>query len=487
LSAVASETDPAGLKTTSDSKTDAPDQDASDQDAAVLALVVAGQLLFSAVPLLNTSASDGSSDLNSAAIEAAGGPMQDNLMTGSPGTGVPGSVMGSADFARLSGSLSEPGTAPSGFLGTEQQSDLQTGDSSVVAPVSLSGNQHESAVTATKQGVDAAESASLSASLPETLTASLPSDEAHQSQSADPVATGTAIADPVAGPATDLQTSPSPESHRITDKSQNESGSLVVSGLAPELSSRQTTASSGQKFERRSVVEAAAQGTPPAAATADVASMVPDMSFGFLDSGESGSQAMPRERAGDSVPSEQRNEAQMSGNGTPGGGGEASLTALTAGGMGLSHSSGAGAGPSHVSLFSSHTVDHLAATVTDQSQTMMDGETRTVQMRVEPPELGEMLITIHRNSAGQLDVSISASQPDTQFLLQQHTPEIVQALGDQGVNVSQFDLSQGQAGSHDSGSQQQQAELNQLKAELRNGTARPSEPVQGSGTVSFRA
>jgi|GEM_PF-4579931 len=212
------------------------------------------------------------------------------------------------------------------------------------------------------------------------------------------------------------------------------------------------------------------------------------MSFGLGENGAPALRTIPHDFSGDSASRDQPHDSSTTSDSTSGIAWDASLTALANGGADVSNAGAAGAAPSPGTLFSSHTVDHLASVVTDQFQTVAEGETRTVHMRVEPPELGEMLITLHRNSSGQLDVSISASQPDTQMLLQQHSPEIVQALGDQGVNVSQFDLSQGQAGSHDSGSQQQQAELNQLKAELRNGTtARTPDPVRDSGTVSFRA
>lgn len=72
--------------------------------------------------------------------------------------------------------------------------------------------------------------------------------------------------------------------------------------------------------------------------------------------------------------------------------------------------------------------------------------TQRFQMRLDPPELGELTISIHRSSAGDISVHVAAASTETHALLERHAGDIAQSLNDQGLSLSSFDLSQRQQG-----------------------------------------
>ncbi|WP_437206695.1 flagellar hook-length control protein FliK [Planctomicrobium sp. SH664] len=70
------------------------------------------------------------------------------------------------------------------------------------------------------------------------------------------------------------------------------------------------------------------------------------------------------------------------------------------------------------------TVQHAAADFRPGS--------RDITLRLDPPELGEVTVELHRPLHGDLIVRISAIRPETQLLLDRHQSEIAQALAGQG-------------------------------------------------------
>jgi hypothetical protein len=137
-----------------------------------------------------------------------------------------------------------------------------------------------------------------------------------------------------------------------------------------------------------------------------------------------------------------------------------------------------------------HALDQVVSQTLQEASLQSDPGSRSVQLRLDPPELGKMVIEIHRSSDGDLSVHLSSSSGETHALLEQHADDIVQALGDQGVSLSNFDLSHQQHGA----SEQAQSFFDRDDAGYRPGesapeaaagdhSARPSLP----GEINFRA
>lgn len=87
------------------------------------------------------------------------------------------------------------------------------------------------------------------------------------------------------------------------------------------------------------------------------------------------------------------------------------------------------------------TVDQIVTHTLAESRLVEHGGSQRFQIRLDPPDLGGLTIEIHRHSTGQVSVSMTTASPETHSLLEKKTHEIAQALQDQGLPLSQFDLS----------------------------------------------
>lgn len=139
------------------------------------------------------------------------------------------------------------------------------------------------------------------------------------------------------------------------------------------------------------------------------------------------------------------------------------------------------------------TIDQIVANSMKESHLVEHEGSQRFHMRLDPPELGRLTVEIHRNSAGHVSLHLTAASAETHVLLERHTTEITQALQDQGLSLSQFDLSHQQQG-HSSGQTrhyQEQLEYSRLTREAREqfpfqSPELPASPA-GSDRFSFRA
>lgn len=81
-----------------------------------------------------------------------------------------------------------------------------------------------------------------------------------------------------------------------------------------------------------------------------------------------------------------------------------------------------------------------------------ENSTDRYEFRLDPPDLGEVVVEFQRTAQGEVSVRVSAAHPATQALLEQHAGRIENSLQDQGLDLSRFDF--GSQSSADGRSQQ---------------------------------
>ncbi|WP_437187428.1 flagellar hook-length control protein FliK [Planctomicrobium sp. SH668] len=133
--------------------------------------------------------------------------------------------------------------------------------------------------------------------------------------------------------------------------------------------------------------------------------------------------------------------------------------------------------------------EEMAKTSQVESRFVVEGDSQRLQIRIDPPELGELGFEVRPNAAGGLDFQITAAESTTLDLLRQHRDELVQALNDGGT------LSQ-----HKNESHQQRAALlyeellgeievtrlgNEARRQLESDRRQPADGQIGNG-LSFR-
>jgi len=74
------------------------------------------------------------------------------------------------------------------------------------------------------------------------------------------------------------------------------------------------------------------------------------------------------------------------------------------------------------------------------------GGTSEMRVLLDPPELGQMDMTMIMDKAGVLQLSITAERPELALMLNKHMPELRQALAAQGLEIGSADVS-----AHDDG------------------------------------
>ncbi|WP_437191310.1 flagellar hook-length control protein FliK [Planctomicrobium sp. SH527] len=114
------------------------------------------------------------------------------------------------------------------------------------------------------------------------------------------------------------------------------------------------------------------------------------------------------------------------------------------------------------------------------------------QMRLDPEELGGMVIEIHRNEKGELQIQVSADSPETRAMVENQTKQISSSLQNQGVALTEFNVLQhGTESFGDSQHQQRhRAEVDENGHETTGQTAAKaasSVTESPSGEISFRA
>jgi len=115
------------------------------------------------------------------------------------------------------------------------------------------------------------------------------------------------------------------------------------------------------------------------------------------------------------------------------------------------------------------TIDQIVSSTMIESSLVEREGSQQFQIRLDPPELGGLSMEIHRASDGRVSVHVSAVSAETHALLERHSREISQALHDQGLPVSQFDLSHQQqhGSSKETLHYQEQFEQSRLMKEAR--------------------
>jgi hypothetical protein len=137
-----------------------------------------------------------------------------------------------------------------------------------------------------------------------------------------------------------------------------------------------------------------------------------------------------------------------------------------------------------------HSLDQLVSTAVVRADLVAEGTSQRFTMRLDPPSLGEMVIQIHRDSSGAVAVHVSAASPQTHALLEQHGQEISRSLNEQGLSLSNLDLSQqqqqGHSQNHAAASEFQEAA--RLRSSLMSSSAPAARPVtQTESAINFRA
>jgi flagellar hook-length control protein FliK len=140
-----------------------------------------------------------------------------------------------------------------------------------------------------------------------------------------------------------------------------------------------------------------------------------------------------------------------------------------------------------------HSLDQLVNTTVMQADLIANGTSQRFSMRLDPPSLGKMVIEIHRDKGGAVAVHVSAASPHTHALLEQHGQEISQALHDQGLSLSNLDLSQQQQQPGQGDSQDHSAAADFQEAARQRSSAGTSSPVSAwsssrtDSAINFRA
>jgi len=113
-------------------------------------------------------------------------------------------------------------------------------------------------------------------------------------------------------------------------------------------------------------------------------------------------------------------------------------------------------------------IEQIASTAVLNAELVVDGESQRFEMRLDPPELGELTIEIHRSSTGKVSVHVTAVSPETQSLLQDHSQNLKETLSNQGMSLTDSDLSSQQDRTPEQAPQyQEQFEASRLKKEAR--------------------
>jgi len=137
------------------------------------------------------------------------------------------------------------------------------------------------------------------------------------------------------------------------------------------------------------------------------------------------------------------------------------------------------------------TIDQIVSTTVVESRMVEHDGDQQFHMRLDPPDLGGLTVNIHRGRDGHVSLHLSAASAETHSLLEQHAGEITQALQDQGLSFSQFDLSHQHHGhsSSDFPSYQEQLENSRLEREARENFSEnnPTPGTTKTDRFSFRA
>jgi flagellar hook-length control protein FliK len=97
---------------------------------------------------------------------------------------------------------------------------------------------------------------------------------------------------------------------------------------------------------------------------------------------------------------------------------------------------------------------NAASALSEKIQTMIGSNTQSATVRLDPPELGSLEIRVHVKN-DQAHIQIVAATPQIREALEQQSARLREALVDQGLNLSNLDVSDQQTqdrGSDDSGS-----------------------------------
>ncbi|WP_437227792.1 flagellar hook-length control protein FliK [Planctomicrobium sp. SH661] len=137
------------------------------------------------------------------------------------------------------------------------------------------------------------------------------------------------------------------------------------------------------------------------------------------------------------------------------------------------------------------TIEQIVSSAVVESRLVEEGGSQRFQIRLDPPELGGITIEIHRSASGELAMHISAASGETHALLDQHASELTQALNDQGLALSHFDLSQHHRGTSPEEMLQfrENFENSQLAREARDAFSQSESHFAASAShpFSFRA
>jgi len=95
--------------------------------------------------------------------------------------------------------------------------------------------------------------------------------------------------------------------------------------------------------------------------------------------------------------------------------------------------------------------------LSEQIQTMMKGDMRHVVIRLDPPELGSMEVRVNVQQE-QTQVQIVTPSTQVREALEQHSARLREALAEQGLNLSNLDVSDQQTQSESSENEEQRGE-----------------------------
>jgi flagellar hook-length control protein FliK len=98
-------------------------------------------------------------------------------------------------------------------------------------------------------------------------------------------------------------------------------------------------------------------------------------------------------------------------------------------------------------------VEQVASTVFESVEV---GAT-DARLRLDPAEMGEVVIHIQSDGDGGIRVEIRAERPEAAQLLRDHTQDLSQLLGDRGLNLSDVNVGLGRGNNEQGGFAQERS------------------------------
>jgi len=95
---------------------------------------------------------------------------------------------------------------------------------------------------------------------------------------------------------------------------------------------------------------------------------------------------------------------------------------------------------------------HVMDAMHEIAHSAKNGQTR-LDIQLEPAHLGKIHISLQSDATKQLMVHITAEQPVSQQIIQQHIPQLRHALEQQGLSLGQFSMDSGSQNSFEAGQQ----------------------------------